>query len=192
MIPTRDPIQAYERKSVAARRVGEGTRCTFCGEARAEALISGSNPMICTECQRRTNGQSVLDDHHVAGRANSPVTVRVPVNDHRADLSVAQYEWPTETLENRDGSPLLKGAACIRGGTDMIFYVIKECLLWIADMLETLDSIMVATQGRNWWRDTELEKFAPEKSSNDKRKSESITNRSTSLSRTRNRGRQTS
>jgi hypothetical protein len=96
------------------------------------------------------------------------VTIAVPANDHRAILSVAQYDWPVSTLQNPTGSPLLKGAACIRGASDTILYIIKNLLLWIADMLELLDSTISAKHGQNWWRDTELEKFAPERSSNDK------------------------
>jgi hypothetical protein len=52
-----------------------------------------------------------MDAHHVAGKANSPITVPVPVNDHRACLSVAQADWPKSTLMNAHGSPLLAAAA---------------------------------------------------------------------------------
>ena len=160
-----DAIRAHQRKSIAARRVGANAQCA-CGERRPEALISGSNPITCAECQRKRKGQNVMDNHHVAGRANSPITIRLPVNDHRAELSTAQYEWPAHTVENPDASPLLKGAACIRGGAGLIVHIINELLLWIADMLETLDSFLVRTQGRYWWRNTELEKFAPERKPN--------------------------
>lgn len=166
--PKRDPIRAHQRKATAARRVGENARCA-CGETRPEALIAGSKPMICAECQRRTKGKNTMDKHHPAGKANSPITIPVPANVHRAELSTAQYDWPEETLENPDGSPLLKGAACIRGATDVIFCIIKELLLWIAEMLEAFDSFMVTTQGPKWWRNTELEKFTPKRSTNAER-----------------------
>jgi hypothetical protein len=67
-----------------------------------------------------------MDAHHVAGKANSPVTVPVPVNDHRACLSVAQADWPKSTLMNVHGSPLLAAAACVRGFVDMVFYLIER------------------------------------------------------------------
>jgi hypothetical protein len=38
MQPQRDPIKAYQRKSTAARRVGNNNRCR-CGETRVEALV---------------------------------------------------------------------------------------------------------------------------------------------------------
>jgi len=88
---TRDPGGAYRRKVAAARRVGIGARCA-CGEDRPEALIAGSKPMICAACERAAKGRSTTDDHHSFGRANNPATIRVPVNDHRADLSIAQAE----------------------------------------------------------------------------------------------------
>lgn len=71
--------------------------------------------MICAKCDRIKNGKSPYDKHHVAGKNNSPVTVTVPVNDHRAEFSVMQQDWPKKTLENKKDSPLLAVAASIRG-----------------------------------------------------------------------------
>ncbi|MBV8282830.1 MAG: hypothetical protein JO347_12330 [Candidatus Eremiobacteraeota bacterium] len=73
-----DPIAAAKRKSVAARSVGVGNRCTVCGENCPNALIAGSEPMICHECRRRSEGRSIYDQHHVAGRANHGLTIPVP------------------------------------------------------------------------------------------------------------------
>jgi hypothetical protein len=108
-----------------------------------------------------------MDRHHFAGRANNPATVSVPVNDHRAILSVAQAEWPKSTLTNAEGSPLLAGAACLRGCIDTILYLIEEGLLCLADMLETLDEFQVKKLGSQWWVNTEIEQFAPKKKSNE-------------------------
>jgi hypothetical protein len=87
----------------------------------------------------------------------------VPVNDHRAYLSAAQYNWPKETRENPDGSPLLAGAACIRGSVDTIVYLIQNLLLWVAEMLEMLDAFLVKKLGSKWWANTELEQFKPKR-----------------------------
>jgi hypothetical protein len=54
---------------------------------------------------------------------NNPITVPIPVNDHAAVLTEAQYEWPMETWENPDGSPLRAGAASIRGFCDTAEYL---------------------------------------------------------------------
>ena len=104
-LPQRDPIASYRRGVIAQRVVG-ACQCA-CAEARPEALIADSDPLICEECKRRSEGRSANDDHHVASAANDPTTIPIPVNDHCAELSVAQRDWPKETLENRDGSPLL-------------------------------------------------------------------------------------
>ena len=158
--PQRDPAAAHGRKVRAARRVGLNSQCA-CGEKRPEALIAGSNPIMCAACKRIKEGETALDNHHIAGKANSPITIPVPVNDHRAELSEAQLDWPKETRENPDGSPLLAGAARIRGFVDTIIHLIKNLLLWGAEMLETLDRFLAERLGPNWWRGTPLEQFAP-------------------------------
>lgn len=167
-VPKRDPAGAHRRKTVAARRIGRNAACS-CSESRPEALIPGSNPIICAACQRAAAGKTGEDDHHSAGKANSPTTIRVPVNDHRARLSVAQADWPRATLGNRDGSPLLAAAACIRGFSDTVLYLIEETLLWIATLLETVDAFQVKRLGPRWWLKTEIEQFAPKKKSNARR-----------------------
>jgi hypothetical protein len=102
-----------------------------------------------------------MDKHHPAGEANSPVTVKVRANDHRAVLSVAQYEWPKRTLENPDGCPLLAGAGCIRGFVDTIMHLIDPLLQWIAEMLEALSEFMLEKFGPRWWTSTPIAKFTP-------------------------------
>jgi len=161
-IPSSDPSGAHRRKVVAARRVGVGARCA-CGEDRPEALIAGSTPTICAACQRAAKGRTTIDQHHFAGKANNPATIPVSVNDHRAILSVAQAEWPRSTLSNAEESPLLAGAACLRGCIDTIVYLIEKGLLWIADMLEKLELVLVKKLGPRWWANTEIEQFAPKK-----------------------------
>jgi hypothetical protein len=159
-ITPRDPIAAEQRKATAARRAGRNAQCA-CGEHRPEALNTKSTPIICEHCKRKKKGKTTMDDHHVAGRANSPKTIQVPVNDHRARLSVDQYDWPGHTLENPDASPLLRGAASIRGFVDTAVFLIEEFLLWIAEMLETLDDNLRERLGSKWWCDTAVEMFAP-------------------------------
>lgn len=159
-LPQRDPGAAYVRKAKAARRVGMGAQCA-CGESRPEALILNSNPTICADCDRKKKKQTTVDNHHPFGKANNPTTVPVPVNDHRAELSTAQHDWPKETRENPEGSPLLAGAGCVRGFIDMLFHLVKKGLLWIAEALEWLDAFLKQKLGPRWWVGTRLEQFAP-------------------------------
>jgi hypothetical protein len=156
----RDPGAAYQRKAAAARRFPVGSRCE-CGEARPEALIPGTDPLICAECNRIKQGKSAFDKHHPAGRANSRVTIPVPANDHRAELSTAQYDWPKRTLENSEGSPLLAGAASIRGFVDTTSYLVEKFLVPLAEFLEKLDAFLAEKLGAMWWKRTELEHFRP-------------------------------
>jgi hypothetical protein len=162
-LPQRNPIQAYQRRATASRRVGPNKQCA-CGETRPEALIAGACPIICAACQRKQEGRTTMDDHHVFGKANDPTTtIPAPVNEHRAELSPAQQDWPTQTLRNPDGSPLLAAAARVRGFVDTIVYLIQKGLLWVAEMLEALDTFLAAKLGPKWWCGTPLAQFAPER-----------------------------
>lgn len=150
-----DPIKAAKRRSTASRRVGIGAHCA-CGEDRPLALILGTKPIICAECKRRAEGHSIFDRHHPAGKSNNSATIPIPVNDHRAELSEMQYEWPEATLRNPDGSPLRSAAACVRGIIDTIRYLLDRLLAWIPRFLEALDDFLVEKLGSQWWANSEL------------------------------------
>lgn len=105
---------------------------------------------MCAACMRAKRGQTTLDGHHVAGKSNSPVAIHVPVNDHRAVLNGAQYDWPKETLENPDNSPLLADAARIRGYLDTDRYLKEELLLQVAERNEMVNAFLVEKFGRKW------------------------------------------
>ena len=85
----------------------------------------------------------------------------MPANDHRAQLSVDQYDWPKQTRENPDGSPALAAAGSIRGFVDTAVYLIEKFLLWVAELLEQLDAYLTEKLGSKWWVGTVLEQFAP-------------------------------
>jgi hypothetical protein len=159
-IPKIDPSAALIRDAVVQRRIGY-KECV-CGETRPRAFANRKSE-LCKECERKRRGHKTTDNHHVAGKPNDPITVPVPVNDHRARLSVEQMDWPKETRENPGGSPLLASAARKRGYTDTSVYLIEQLILRDAEMLETLDAYLVRTMGRNWWLKTELNKFAPKR-----------------------------
>jgi hypothetical protein len=158
--PQRDPIGAFQRRATAARRIGADKQCA-CGETRPEALISGSDPTICAKCDREKKGRTVMDNHHVEGKANSSETIPTPVNDHRAELNTAQQDWPKGTLQNPDGCPLLRTAACVRGVIDYLHYLIDKFLHWIPEMLEMLSAFLKEKLGSKWWVGSPLQQFAP-------------------------------
>ena len=72
----------------------------------------------------------------------------------------AVCDWPKQTRENPDGSPLLASAACIRGFIDYLYYLIDKFLSWIPEMLEILHDFLVKKFGPKWWVNTELDQFA--------------------------------
>ena len=146
-----DPIKSAARQSKAVRRHGVATSCTECGESRAEALVPRSRPRLCEECYRRRRGSKTTDAHHVAGKANSSIVIEVPANDHRAALSVAQYEWPKATLGNPDGSPILRAAAALRGVADLLIELIVGLIVSAAAFLENLDQQLRNAHGDGWW-----------------------------------------
>lgn len=160
-LPQRDPSGAYRRNVKAARRVGKNKRCSECGESRPEALVPKSNPRICYECERKSNGQKPEDNHHFAGEANHPLTIPIPINDHRAELSAAQYDWEKKMRENPEGCPVVAGAACIQGFADTVIYLIKKGVLWIVEMLLFLSDLLLEKLGPKWWVGTPIEQFVP-------------------------------
>ena len=156
--PQRDPIGIYRRETTASRRLGETTQCA-CGESRLPTLNTRKK-ITCEECKRKRSGKTIMDQHHIAGKANSPITVPVPANDHRV-LSAEQYDWPTKTLSNPEGSPLLAAAASIRGFKDFVLYLMDKFLMWVADILEVAHEYLETRLGSKWWEKTELKKYQP-------------------------------
>ena len=147
-----DPIKAHARIQAARRRVGVNAKCD-CGETRPQAL---QKKVTCGECDRTARGKTPFDHHHVAGKNNSCATVSVPVNDHRAELSAAQYDWPKDTLENKRRSPLVAAAGCIRGFVDFIYWLVRKLLGWIPPFLEAIDECLVKLFGSQWWTSPEF------------------------------------
>ncbi len=158
---SRDPIASFARDARATRRVGVGSCCENCAEKRPLALIPGSRPRICANCQRQKQDRSSRDNHHPAGEANDSTTVPVPVNDHRATLSPQQYEWPLQTWANPEGSPIRAGSARVRGYCETNDYPVGKLLIPNEEMLETLDEFLQKRLGTRWWVGTEMERFAP-------------------------------
>lgn len=152
---SRDPIAAYARASQAVRRVGVGARCA-CGQNCAQALMKQSTPMICARCQRKSAGKTVMERHHIAGKANSNITISIPVNDHRGRLSVDQAEWLVETLRNPDRCPLTAIAACMRGFGNTVRYLIDALLIGPAEFLEEVSRYLRRRLGPKWWEDPAL------------------------------------
>ena len=158
----KDPTRAAVRRSIARRHLGQATTCsTKCGESRPPALIRNSSPRLCARCKRLKDGHRTIDNHHPAGENNSPVTVPIPVNDHRADLTDSQRDWARHVLENPDRDPVVMVVAWLRGAGETIAYLVKSFIHAAADVLECLAAYLRQRLGSHWWIGTPLERFAP-------------------------------
>jgi hypothetical protein len=156
-----DPIKATTRRSKVERRLGEAQSCAQCGESRLEALVARSRPRLCQECYSQRRGLKKTEAHHIAGKSNSPVTIEVPANVHRAALSVSQYEWPPQTLANPDGSPLLRAAGALRGVADLLVDLIVGLISLCAVGLELIDDVLHDKLGEKWWLGTAVADWRP-------------------------------
>jgi hypothetical protein len=129
-------------------------RCSVqgCLETDPLALTGAQSNIVCEEHLADRQDNPWTPDHHCSGRANSPVMVPVPANDH-AVVSKVQSLWPRETLRNPKGSPLLRAAAAIRGWLEILRLTIDRTVGWVAPALEELDRLLTKRLGEGWWRE---------------------------------------
>ena len=144
----RDPIKEYVRTSRAQRRVGIGAACA-CGEERPFGLIPGRTPPLCYACDQKADGLPPFERNHVFGRHNSALTIRYPINDHRAIFSVDQYDWPPGALENPHGNALLGAIARFHGLYKNVEYMLADCRTFSAQ-LTYLEGLLCMLYGPNW------------------------------------------
>lgn len=137
------------RRARKERRFGPDARCALCGESDLVALVRRD---LCYACQAHQAGKPDVEQHHVAGRHNSDVTVPLPANEHRM-ASDMQQDWPQRTLRNPDSSPLLKASGAIRGFLDILRLIIDRVLGWIPEYLEKLDASLTSHFGQRWWNE---------------------------------------
>lgn len=146
-----ETIATVTRHARRSAQFPDKATCSACGETNPCALVAKTHQSICYECQNKQEGKTGVEHHHIAGRANSEVTVSIPANDHRV-LSDWQQEWPASTLRNPDGSPLLGAAAALRGWLDVLKLLIDRALGWIPVCLEVLDTALCEHIDPAWWR----------------------------------------
>lgn len=154
----RDLLRSWVRKERAQRALGGDAACT-CGERRAFALIRESNPTVCFRCDRVAHRRPPYEFNHIFGQNNSDATLPRPINDHRAVLSVAQYDWPRQVRENPEGSPVIAAAGMRLGARNEISYILEQDVS--GQFLLDLDAFLSDRLGPRWWIGTPLEKYAP-------------------------------
>jgi hypothetical protein len=100
-----DSIGNDVRKLRRARRLGRGAACVVCGETNPEQL-------------QRAAG-SLLERHHLAGRANDPQLTVVLCRNHHAQLSELQRDSGLDLHENPTRPAGERTAALLRGLADL-------------------------------------------------------------------------
>ena len=151
----RDPIVAWLRNSRAQRRVGPVAACK-CGESRPFALIAGRSLPICYRCERLAHGRAPYEFNHPFGKRNGPLTIRYPVNEHRAVFSVKQLDWTDKTLENATGDVLLAGIARFHGLNDNTAHMLADCIAF-TPQLKHVQELLVTIYGPDWLSGLEAE-----------------------------------
>lgn len=136
------------------RQLGTRTpRCETCPETDPFALCGAHPNIVCYECLAVEQSRSREEGHHVSGQANDPDDIQgLLANDHRR-LSAGQARWPTSTLRNPEGSPLLKAAAAVRGWLEMLLLILDRTVGWVPTFLEWLDAALRDEIGPTWWVD---------------------------------------
>jgi hypothetical protein len=151
-----DPIKATARRAKAQRRNGVDAVCTQCGETGANMLVRNSRPKLCEACYAVKRGEKRTQGHHLAGKANSPIVMEVPIKMHRT-FSEAQYEWPPGVLDNPDGSPLIAAAGFLLGAADFIQDCIVNGIRTIAEFLQKLDAWLREHMRPDWWKGSDFD-----------------------------------
>jgi len=142
-----------DRRDQRLRQLGTRTPCCQrCPEADPFALCGIHPNLLCYECLAEDQNRPRVEGHHVSGKANDPDDiVELPGNDHRS-TSAGQLGWPTRTLRNPDGSPLLRAAAATRGWLEILALILDRSIGWIPAFLEWLDDALRTALGAEWWK----------------------------------------
>lgn len=78
--PDPDPIGSDARRNRQARRLPPGAACAMCGETEVAAL------------RQSKVRRSILQEHHVCGRANDPVVTAILCLTHHAKATALQLD----------------------------------------------------------------------------------------------------
>lgn len=68
---------SHERKR---KRLGDD-HCAGCGNEDIRVLQS-TQVVLCAECRKKIQGQSIFEAHHLVGQQNSSQVIPLPANEH--------------------------------------------------------------------------------------------------------------
>lgn len=153
-----DDIRRLTRRTRRVAKFTDDAACARCGTRDIHALVDSRQPVICYACDAHRRGVSVMEKDHISGKNNSNITMSVPANEHR-NLNDLQHDWPTETLRNPDGNPLIVVAAALRRFLDMLKFYIDRTIDALPQAVELLNSCLVSSLGARWWEQPGFRSF---------------------------------
>ena len=98
--------------------------CVLCGE---------QNPAALTRVDR-----SLLEDHHLAGRANDKTLVAIVCRNCHAGLSEAQRDSGIGLHHDAERVPLEQAEAVLRGLADFFEQLVKTLRQWADEIARTV------------------------------------------------------
>ena len=134
-----EPLGPILRREIRRKRFGPLAQCTSCGERDPLLLQQTSVGIECSRCEAVRMSGKPTEAHHPAGRANSSLAVILDANLH-ALFTDAQYDWPLETLVNRDRRPARRLAALIRALIDFARIALPLLLDDLEELVEWLEA----------------------------------------------------
>jgi hypothetical protein len=127
---------AAARATARRVRVPSGGSCSICNRSDTIALLPRTKPLRCADCDTKRRGRKWTEDHHPSGEANNPdETFPVRLSTHRF-FTDRQEDWPTETLTNPAGCPIIREASMLRAFLDNLAFFEERVLFPRARELE--------------------------------------------------------
>jgi len=131
-----DPIGRDVRKLRRARRLGDGAACVLCGTRNPVALVRAE--------------RSLLEAHHLGGKANDDSLVVVVCKNCHAELTEAQHESGIELRRDRERVSLARLEAVLRGLADFFALLVVGLRGWADELARGLSRLDREHPG---WRD---------------------------------------
>ncbi len=139
-----EPLGPVIRREIRRRSLRTAASCA-CGEGDPLVLHAFADGAECARCAAIRKTARPTEGHHPAGRANSSLVCEIDANLH-ARFTDAQYDWPVETLVNRDRRPARRLAAFLRAFIDFcrialprLLHDLEQLVVWLESMDSNLE-----------------------------------------------------
>jgi len=131
-----DPIGADARRAARRRKLPADAACVYCGERNPKMLVTAS--------------RSLLDRHHLGGKANDPGLIAVLCLNHHALNTAAQLDAGVEFGDDLTRTMPERLVSVLDGMAVFFALLAEHCALWA----QRLADLIVAWDGLNpAWRE---------------------------------------